>query len=208
MLNRSWIPLVSCLFLISCSARQLAPDHEAALFAYQNRASGLKTLTAWDLTGKLSLDDSTDGGSGRLRWQVRDTRSIMNFRGAMGKGAWQLNSSPGFAELLRADGSITRSASLSDLVNSELGWHIPVDSLKWWVLGVAAPGSTEGLDLDEQGRILAMQQDGWNISFDRYRLFGSFELPVRMDAVRGRYRVKLAVASWVRNDAVTPDDRP
>jgi outer membrane lipoprotein LolB len=207
VLTRVPVLLVAGLILVSCSTRQLvAPDSEAAAFAYRQRASLLKELTAWDMAGKLSLDDSEDGGSGRLDWQVRDTGSLMHFRAAMGRGAWQLNSGPGYAELLRADGSITRSSSLSDLVEAELGWRIPVDALKWWALGVPAPGSAELLDLDIKGRILAMTQDGWSISFKGYRLFDEVELPGRMDAVHGRYRVKLAVSSWTPKKAALPDD--
>ena len=188
---------VACLILVSCSSRQLiAPDREAAELAYQQRAKNLVLLTSWDLAGKLSVDDGDDGGSGRLSWKVREDSSLMNFRGAMGRGAWQLDSRPGFAELQRSDGTVSMAGSVNELLEREIGWHIPVQSLKWWALGISAPGDILLLDLDSKGRVLAMQQDGWNISFDRYRQFGDVELPGRMDAVSGKYRVKMAVSNW------------
>jgi outer membrane lipoprotein LolB len=189
--------ILASLLLASCSTRQVvSTDREAAEFAYQQRAASLSALNSWDMAGKLSVDDGDDGGSGKLSWKVREDSSLMNFRGALGRGAWQLDSRPGFAELQKSDGTVTRSTTVNDLLESEIGWHIPVNSLKWWALGVSAPGDTELLDLDSSGRVLAMQQHGWNISFERYRQFDGIELPGRMDAVRGRYRVKMAVSNW------------
>ena len=197
----------ACLVLASCSSRQVVPtDRAAAEFAYQQRAASLSELDSWDMAGKLSVDDGDDGGSGKLSWKVRDESSLMNFRGALGRGAWQLDARPGYAELQKSDGTVTRAESVNDLLETEIGWHIPVQSLKWWALGVSAPGETELLDLDADGRVLAMQQDGWNISFDRYRQFDGVELPGRMDAVRGRYRVKMAVSKWTVFSPTNGDD--
>ncbi len=191
------------LLLAACSGRQLvAPDHDAAAAAFRQHSAFLQTLNAGNLAGKLSIDDGEDGGSGRLKWQIRNSDSQMEFRGALGKGAWQLSSGPGYAQLQRADGSMVSSASADDLVESELGWHIPVKSLKWWVLGLPAPGATEMLELDSNGRVLVMQQNGWSIRFERYRIFGDVELPALMIAVSGDYRVKMAVSSWT----LLPDD--
>jgi len=197
----------ACLVLFSCSSHQPKTfDAESAERSYQQRVDALSLLTAWDMAGKLSMDDGSDGGSGNLNWQVRDAGSHMKFRGALGRGAWQLASGPGYAELQRSDGSLVRSDSVSELVKAETGWHIPVDSLKWWVLGIAAPGTTERLELDQQGRVQVMRQDGWDISFNRYRQFGEVELPGRMDAVHGEYRVKMAVSKWSRVPVTQADD--
>ena len=204
---RIMVAVAACLMLVSCSSRQLvATDRDAAEFAYQQRAKDLRLLNSWDLTGKLSVDDGENGGSGRLSWQVRADAFLMNFRGALGRGAWQIKSRPGFAELTRSDGSISRADSLDKLLEAEVGWHIPVIALKWWALGVAAPGDADMLELDSSGRVLAMQQDGWNITYSRYRQFGEIELPARMDAVRGRYRVKMAVSNWTQQQAAQADE--
>ncbi len=198
---------VACLVLVSCSSRQLvAPDRQAAENAYYRRAISLNSLDSWELAGKLSIDDGQDGGSGRLSWRVHENESLMKFRGALGKASWQLESGTGFAELQKSDGSVTRADTASELLEAELGWYIPVESLKSWALGVAAPGDPELLDLDDYGRVLAMQQSGWNITFSRYREFGDFELPGRMDAVRGRYRLKMAVSKWTLQHPAQTDE--
>lgn len=190
--------LAACLVLVSCATRQVQPtDGESAASAFRQREQALAALTAWDLAGRLSIDDGAEGGSGRLGWKIRGDASEMTFRGAMGRGSWQLSSGPGYAELQRSDGSLSRGDSADELVHSEVGWQVPVNALRWWALGLPAPGGVELMDLDAAGRVLALQQAGWHIHYERYRSFGDVELPGRMDAVRGQYRVKMAVSDWV-----------
>lgn len=194
---RAVAALVACLILVSCSSRQIAGTNtEVFERAYQLRASSLRALNSWNLTGRLSIDDGEDGGSGKLNWEVHETGFLLKFRGTLGKASWQLTSTAGFAELEKSDGSITRAANVDELLQKELGWAVPVGALKWWVLGVAAPGKADSMHLDRHGRITAMHQNGWDITYRKYHEFGEYQLPARMDAVNGRYRVKIAVSSW------------
>ncbi|MFT5138701.1 MAG: outer membrane lipoprotein LolB [Rhodothermales bacterium] len=199
--------LVASIVLFSCSSHPiLAPDDTARAFAYQQRAADLRLRTSWDLSGKLSIDDGEDGGSGKLSWEVSDELSIMSFRGALGRGAWKLDSGPGFAILSKADGQISRANSVSELVETEVGWHIPINSLKWWVLGIAAPGETGLTKLDSGGLLQELHQNGWRITFDRYRIFGKENLPVRIEAVNGPYRIKMAVSRWTFSSSNSTDE--
>jgi outer membrane lipoprotein LolB len=189
--------LVASIALVSCSGHQTLPlDDTVRNFAYQQRSADLITRSSWELAGKLSLDDGEEGGSGKLSWKVSDELSLMSFRGALGRGAWKLDSGPGFATLSKADGQISRANSISELAEAEVGWHIPVDSLKWWVLGIAAPGETSLIDLDSEGLLQELHQNEWQIRFDRYRVFGDVNLPAKIEAVNGPYRIKMAVSSW------------
>jgi len=87
-----------------------------------------------------------------------------------------------------------------------MGWPIPVDALQWWVRGLVAPGLVDERRLDAQGRLISLHQFGWRIDFDRYDLVDDMLLPVRLDATRENYRVKLAIRSWrIGADLVLPN---
>lgn len=193
-----FLVIVAAGLLVACSARQITPvNNVEAELAYQQRFARLGSLTAWDLSGKLSLDDGHDGGSGKLGWQVRPEFDQLDFRGALGKGAWRLVLDEHGAELHKADGTVTLVPDIDELVLDEVGWSIPVDSLRWWVLGLAAPGPYGRLELDEGGHLMDLKQHGWDISFDRYRTFTNHDLPGKLVATQGDRRVKLAVLDWV-----------
>ena len=115
---------------------------------------------------------------------------------AGGHGAWrQTARGPGWNWL-----------TVDQLVQQQVGWEIPVESLSWWVRGMAAPGDPEDLWLDERGNLVRLNQDGWAIEFGNYRTFGEFEMPVRLTAQQADWRVKLVVRRWELAQESAPDD--
>ena len=193
--------LLFVLLAAGCRSVPLAgPAERAAQDAYRARANELSSWTAWELRGRLSSDDGQEGGSGRLAWRTGDRFSRLDFRGALGQGAWRLQISDGGAVLERADGSHAEASSVEVLIREELGWQVPVHALRHWVLGLQAPGPVTRVDLDEQGRVTHLEQDGWSIELGRYRLAEGVEVPGRIEAARGELRIKLIAASWTRLD--------
>lgn len=154
------------------------------------------TVDEWRLLGRISLDDGDQGGSGKLQWEVAADRSTIDFHGAMGRGAWHLEISPESAVLKEANGNEYRAPGVDNLIQQQMGWPVPVDALKWWVRGLAAPGSIEHRQLDDQGLLLGLGQFGWQIDFNRYKSDTGVAMPTRLDARRENYRVKLAVSRW------------
>ena len=154
------------------------------------------TVDEWRLLGRISLDDGDQGGSGKLQWEVAADRSTIDFHGAMGRGAWHLEISPESAVLREANGNEYSAPGVDNLIQQQMGWPVPVDALKWWVRGLAAPGSIEHRLLDDQGLLLGLGQFGWQIDFNRYKSDTGVAMPTRLDARRENYRVKLAVSRW------------
>ncbi len=200
-----WLP-VCALLLAACSARQVQqPPSGPQELAYQARSAGLVTLEDWEFTGRLAVDDGTDGGSGRLLWQTEGPASELDFRGALGRGAWNLAMAPGEAVLKKSDGSTARAPDVDRLVLLETGWHLPVGALQWWVRGLRAPGPFDDLFMDDGGRVQRFRQEGWTIEYRRYRDVSGIAMPHRMEAVSGSYRVKLAVSRWRLGDGDAGD---
>lgn len=193
--------LVMVSFIQGCATAKVAPEPHAALHTmYAQRSLALEQQQVWVLEGRLSVSDANDGGSGSLRWRQDAEYTRMDFHGALGRGAWLLEAGPGLARLERADGTKYAEDSLDKLVNSQLGWTVPVHALTWWVRGLAAPGKVQSRALSEQGALVQLQQQGWAISFERYREVGGYWLPGRMTAIQGDRKVKLAIRKWTLGD--------
>lgn len=172
---------------------------------YEQRFARLSAVRDWSLEGRLAISDEADGGSGQLRWRQQEGGTRMDFHGALGRGAWRLEADSAGAELQLADGSLSRADSVDALVRAEIGWRVPVESLAWWIRGLAAPGPLEHRLLDEQGRLSELAQDGWRIEFDRYGDFSSVSMPVRLTARQDDRTVKLAIRKWQLS---APDETP
>jgi len=167
---------------------------------YQDRTDKLTAIVEWGLTGKISLDDGDQGGSGKLQWDVGPGQSELDFHGAMGRGAWHLRMGPEGAQLKMADGTEQTATDVNDLIREHVGWPVPLDALQWWARGLAAPGMIDNEQFGPGGLLVSLRQFGWNVDFNRYDSAGDIELPVRLKATRNNYRVKLAISSW-RMDA-------
>ena len=194
--------LLACLcilLLASCSTLQKPgnlPSDRKRLSMYEAREAALLTMESWSLDGKLAVSDGKDGGSGRLEWRHQPGLSELDFRGALGRGAWQLEIRPEFAVLSLGDGEVWQADDVSELVREHVGWDVPVDTLAWWVRGLAAPGLQEERVLDESGLMTRLSQVGWEVEYRNYEEFSGIALPTRLDARNGPHQVKFVMRQW------------
>jgi outer membrane lipoprotein LolB len=188
------IGLWIALFGAGCATLSAPTDPLVPL--YEQRLARLGEIEEWVLDGRLAINDGADGGSGQWRWHHGEAFSRMDFHGALGRGAWRLDVDAGGAELNFADGRTRRAESVDALVQAEVGWQVPIESLAWWVRGLAAPGGIEKRELDRQGRLSELTQQGWTIEYARYTAVGEEYLPMRMTARREDRTVKVAVRKW------------
>ena len=189
-----------CLLLVvalsACTSVAVKQPGAGGKFIYQQRAAEISAIEEWSFTGKISLDDGNDGGSGRLQWNVLTDSSELDFHGALGRGAWNLHIDPDRAVLNEASGEQQIAASVNTLIQQRIGWPLPVDALQWWVRGLAAPGLVDAEQFDSQGLLVHLEQFGWKIDLNRYKSFAGLALPIRLDARRDNFRVKLAIGRW------------
>lgn len=163
-------------------------------------------LEHWRLAGKLAASDGKEGGSGSFSWENQAAETRMSFRGALGKGAWELEAKDGQAVLRFADGREYFADSINQLVTAHMRAKVPVDALSWWVLGLARPNDWEQRELDAEGRITFLRQFGWEVNFSGYRLQQDIWLPGKLVARNQQHSVKLAISTWtLAREAATFD---
>lgn len=198
------VPLILLAMLPACSTLPPTDEDEAARARlYELKSDHLAGFVHWSMKGRLAVRNDQDGGSGSFNWMQDAGKSLMAFRGALGHGAWRVIAGAHGAELELADGTTHRAHSVNELVRRQLGWEIPVDSLSWWIRGMAAPGEYLERLIDDEGNLLQLRQDGWIVEFGKYRTFEGISLPVKLSATQAEWKVKLAVRAW----DLTPDER-
>jgi len=189
--------LIFALLVTACSSVPSGETSQAKRISlYAAKSGALAEVERWALKGRLAVSDGEDGGSGHLSWLKNGKTSSMNFHGALGRGAWQLNAGENGAVLEWANGEVHRADTVGELIEQQLGWTIPVNALTWWVRGLAAPGDWGLRQLDEHGNLELLSQLGWNIEYGRYRDAGSLSMPVKLTARRQSYTVKLVIQNW------------
>ena len=76
-----------------------------------------------------------------------------------------------------------------------LGFELPLEQLRWWLLGVPAPGESS-VNAADTGEIRDFTQSGWRVSINSRAPGMGFSLPQRLTAERGGARLKLLVERW------------
>ena len=188
--------LAGLLFLQGCSQQPVKPASPPDQ-AWSQRLVQLQKNRDWDLNGRIAVRLDRDGGSASLQWQQRQENYSIRIVGPFGKGSVHLSGGPDGVSMEDDKGQTHRAADPESLMLTALGWQVPLSGLRHWIMGIPDPQQAlEQLQLDDAGRATQISQAGWDISLDRYRRFGSLELPARIELVTKQLKVKLLIKQW------------
>lgn len=160
------------------------------------RRLDLLELEHWRIQGRVAISDGREGGSGRLDWSQQGEQYTLEFRAPISGRSWRLSGGPGGAMLegLRPQPSI--DSDVGRLLERELDWPVPVESLRLWVLGLVDPGSPAGVDAGEGGLPRRIRQRGWSIEYQDWIEIDGRVLPRRLVAEVPGFRLRLIVDGW------------
>jgi outer membrane lipoprotein LolB len=83
------------------------------------------------------------------------------------------------------------------LMERVLGVRLPLDGLLSWLSGQPRPGLKFKAGLDQDGRIEALDQDGWHLAYSQFRGDGDQSRPGRIFASRGEdLEFRFVVDHW------------
>jgi outer membrane lipoprotein LolB len=116
----------------------------------------------------------------------------VHLSGPFGIGSMVLKRTPQGLSLNGAPPSDTVLAQLQE----RLGFELPIDHLRFWLLGVPDPSAAFELKRNDQDRASRLTQDDWSIDYDRYMPVGADSLPAHMVLSREGVRVRIAVDHW------------
>ena len=81
-------------------------------------------------------------------------------------------------------------------IESKMGWTLPLGGLRYWVLGLPSPHSEAEIELNPQGQITALEQDGWHLAYTEYMRGGAYDLPRKFEVSNDEVRLKVVVDAW------------
>jgi outer membrane lipoprotein LolB len=159
---------------------------------WQQRLADLQQLTAWQVEGRAAVAIGTQGWQASMTWRQRDSAAGVHLSGPFGIGALQIKQTPSGLSLNGAPPSDAVTAQLQD----RLGFDLPLDSLRFWLLGVPEPQNPFELERNEEDRARQLTQNGWRIQYDRYMAVQADMLPALLVLSRDSVRVRIVVDHW------------
>lgn len=188
--------LLLVLALAGCAPRPPLTDEYPA--RWREHAEAVKAWRAWELQGRVALQMGEEGWHARLHWSQHDGRYRILLSGPFGQGGIRLEGDERQV-LLRQGDRVSRAGSAEGLMRRELGWSLPVEGLRSWVLGLPADRAAARPAFDTDGQLAQLRESGWTLEYGRYEAQADgVSLPTRLQLENGDLRVKLVVDRWQR----------
>lgn len=189
---RPAVCMAIALALAGCATAPRSPES----VDWAARQSALEAVPNWRMTGRVAVAVDGQGASGSLDWRQAGGTSELAISGPFGAGALRVTLGPQGMRLEDAAGTWVEGAEAERLLADRLGTAVPVASLRYWVLGVPAPGQPFAGAAGGAAVPGAFEQSGWQVSVERWHTVAGLLLPARLTAGLAGARIKLAVSRW------------
>lgn len=187
------LPGLAALALAACQTVSVPP---APTVAWSVRRPELQSLSTFHLNGRVAVAVGRQGFDADIRWAQRGGRTRMVLSGPLGAGATQVNAQGGTLSVVTSHGKHLGNAEAREELVRQLGFEPPLESLRYWVLGVPDPGAPAKVVLDPRQRLARLRQDGWSIEYRSYMPVGADWLPRLMTVKRAGVRLRMVVDDW------------
>ncbi len=193
--------LRSAVLLVALTATLFGcatPAPPAISPVWTSRQAALTPLTHWRAAGRIGVVNAEDGWHASFQWDQQGPDYRIDLIGPLGQGRVLLQGTATGVTLQTQDGQQWTAPDADALVEQHLQIHLPVNGLRYWILGLPEPGAPPVLHTDAQGRLTRLEQKGWLIDYPAYAPLTPIELPARIMAQRQDLSVKLIIEQWTR----------
>ncbi|MEY2919156.1 MAG: hypothetical protein RL261_461 [Pseudomonadota bacterium] len=189
---RPLLPALACALLVTGCATTAGGG------ASGSRTADPGQLTQWTAKGRIALSAQGEGGSGSFVWQQRSERTELTVRGPLGAGGLALVTDGETLELADGSGQPLDGEAARAELERRLGVQLPLAELRYWMLGVPAPGRSDGGPVQAStGSVPGFVQGGWVVSYEELKPQAGWNLPARLTATTSGARVRIVVDDWV-----------
>ncbi len=189
----------SLLVLAGCSTTpQVDPTSESSSLNWQQHFKNISSIHGWDANAKIAIKVQGKTQSAKMAWLQQANQYQIEFSGPFGHAGPKLHGDAKMATLLIPKEQPIRGTSTSELLQKRLGWQLPVENAKFWILGIPSPLSESKVTLKNE-RLATLQQDGWTINYPKYKTVDNKSLPTKIILTKEDLRLLLIIYKWKIN---------
>jgi outer membrane lipoprotein LolB len=186
---RGFIAVLICVAVLTAC---VTPRPAGVSTAWGQRMDHLQHVDAWQLEGRAAVAVGAQGWQASLNWRQLTAATEVHLAGPFGVGALVLTETPAGLSLNGAPPSDAVKAQLRE----RLGFELPLNNLRYWLLGVPDPGAPFDVSRNDQDRARQLTQADWTVDYDRYVPVNGDWLPGHLVLSREGVRVRIAVEHW------------
>jgi outer membrane lipoprotein LolB len=146
----------------------------------------------FDLSGRLAARYGSEAFSGNIAWRHARSADEMLITSALGAGIARIVRQGDSVVLTTAEPREYRAADAQALTEEVLGFRVPLAGLADWVRGRPSTDSPASAEYAPDGRLLSLQQEGWNVEYLDYQ----DQRPTRLRLTYPGIELRLAISEW------------
>ena len=177
------------LLLAGCAMRPVTPATSA-------RLPDPAQLTEWSARGRLAVAANGEGGSGTFTWEQTGPQTQLRLRGPLGAGGLDIATDGSTLRVQDATGHAVDGDAARAALEQQLGVALPLTELRYWLLGVPAPGTASTPAPPTESGTGGFDQGGWSIRLEQTTVAHDWVVPQRLSASTASVRVRLIIDEW------------
>lgn len=183
--------LTGILALPACSTLSTTPE-----IAYQptSAQSELYDLQRWAFEGRIAITGKNDAWSANINWEHSSTEDLIKLSGPLGQGGALIQLNANGVTIDQGGGDVKSSTDVENFINQQVGLSVPVNSLRYWVVGL--PDKSQTASTIEKG----FEQIGWKNQYKAMQPVSSYFLPRNMTVTSETVKLKLFIDQWILDD--------
>ena len=146
----------------------------------------------FNLSGRLAARYGNEAFSGNIAWRHARSADEMLITSSLGAGVARIVRNGDAVVLSTAEPREYKATDADALTEEVLGFRVPLAGLADWVRGRPSTDAPATAEYAPDGRLLSLQQRGWNIEYLDYQE----KRPSRLRLTYPGIELRLAISEW------------
>ena len=195
LVQLAWLGL--CLAILSGCATTRSSIDLPDITTWDLRQEALIELDSWEFQGRIAVKAGEKGFNGKFNWTQTGDEFYATISGPLGIGTVKIEGDGRVVFLTDKGGIRTILQNPETELYYRYGWTIPINSLRYWALGIEDPSVEAKAEVDEFGRLISLQQNDWVLKISRYHESAGQEMPRNLMASNLDTRVRMVIEKWM-----------
>ena len=181
--------VVFAVLAFSLGACSVAPERLVEDYRLEDMRY-LQQQRNWGFEGRLALISEKESVSVSVVWRHLENSDDLELVGPLGQGRIKIHVTPGQVVVDDGERREVFYGRVNEVLSEQLGIEMPVEALRFWVLGVNDP---EQEFVEQVG---GFYQGGWLVRYREMQRVQSDLLPKKLTVEKDKTRIKLIVDQW------------
>jgi outer membrane lipoprotein LolB len=186
------------LICLAGCATVMQPGAGQHKLSWPVRQKQLNNLKNWNLQSAIGIKNLNQSTSAHVNWQQFENNYILNIISQFNIGGVKIVGDSTGVTLWRSVTNKIKAQTPEELMYQELGWSLPIDNLRYWILGLPAPKLVYASQFDAYNHLISLQQQGWQISYSNFISINNIDLPtsILISNSKLKLQVKVIIKKW------------